>query len=921
MASGHSSLPTGVVTFLITDIEGSTRAFQRLGDDYPLLLAEHHRVVHAAVDRNGGVVVKDSGDGFVVAFGDAAAACAAAVDAQVALGAFTWPAGERLRVRMGLHSGEATPVAGDYVALALHQAARIAAAGHGDQILVSETTAGLAAARMPIEVTAREIGAHWLRDFEAPAALFQLCHPSLPATFPRLRVPTAASPGLPAGRTTFVGRERELETLRELLGRSALVTVTALGGTGKTRLAVRVAGEMEDAFPDGVWLVDLGALPRTGAVPSAVATTLGLAETPGEPIEETLLAHLRTRCTLLVLDAAEQVRDEARRLVQAITAGCPGVTVLVTSRLPLATAGEVVWNLPPMALPPAGARIDPGAILSSDSARLFVERAATARVGFAATAANASAISRICQRVDGIPLAIELAAARIKVLTPEKLADRLEASLAVLDTTPQDGDAQLRTVAATIDWSWRMLAADEQAIFRRLSIFANGAGLEAIEEVCTGDDVAPPAVLDVLARLVDKSLVVYAEPGGEPRYRMLDAVREYASERLRDAGEAEEMTARFVQWCGKFTAAVAAADESPTYKLWLERADVEIDNVRAALATAHAADDTAALTLLSASISAYLPFRGRFDEARRWLTTAVESQRRRGQCHVSLWCRSAVLEASVGKLAAAEELYREAIANTTEDDGWRSSAQLGLCSLAMERGDWADATDLARAALEQTRRLGHRVDEMNALGHLGGIAWMTGELDDARERFEVLHAMCVDLGDERRAANGLLNLVGVALDQDDTEKGLPLAESLVAACREFSEPDTLGSALQYLGTFLLRLGRSDEALLALSEAVAIFREHGLPRYIALGLAPYARAMAATGEPAAAFAACSEGLRLCAETDDHLPVADLLRALADLWADSNGAVALELLDSAAACEERSGWQDAVARALALPAPAS
>ena len=703
-------MPSGTVTFLITDVQGSTRSFQRLGDEYPTLLNEHHQLVRRAIDAQGGLVVKDSGDGLLAAFADASAACMAAVDAQVALSGGPWSIDTRLRIRMGLHTGDAAPVAGDYVALAVHQTARIAAAGHGDQILVSETTAQMASEGLVSGVTARPIGRHWLRDFDAPAAIFQLCHPALPATFPRLRVPAAASPGLPAGRTSFVGREDELSRVRSLLADVHLVTITALGGAGKTRLALRIAADLHDRFDDGVWIVDLGALQPGTGVAAEVATTLGVVQAPGESHAHALLAHLQSRITLLVLDAAEVVREEARDLVQYLLSECHGLTVVVTSRVPLGVVGEVVWGLPSMTVPDAGT-VDAGSILNSDSARLFVERAAMVRFGFAATSENAAAIARICRRLDGIPLAIELAAARLKVLTPEKLAERLEDSLGVLDAGG-DRAAEERTLAATIDWSWRLLAADEKTVFRRLSVFVGGASLEAAEAVCAADDVLAESVLDVLSRLIDRSLVVYEEQNGEPRYRMLDAVRQYATVLLGDAGEADEVADRFIQWCEAFAACVADADERPDYNRWLARADDELDNVRAAFARAARTDNTRALTNLSARMSAYLPIRGRYAEALAWLQQAIASHRRAETINESLWFRAGSIETATGNLAVGEALLTELTERGGHAGGWRESALLSLGGIAMRRGDLPAAQDRFEEGLRLARSSSLRVNEL-----------------------------------------------------------------------------------------------------------------------------------------------------------------------------------------------------------------
>ena len=902
------ALPSGLVTFLITDVEGSTRTFQRLGHEYPVLLSEAQRVVRDVVERFGGVVVKDTGDGIMAAFPDPAAGCEAALHAQLAL-ARAHDAAGGLRVRMGLHTGSAEPTGRDYVALPVHQAARIADAGHGGQILLSEATAGLVDSRIA-GANLTDLGEHWLKDFGPPIRLFQLVHPDLPSRFPALRSPAAENTALPIARTSFVGRDDELSTLRDLLEQSRLVTITGLGGSGKTRLALRAAAELNAAFPDGTWLIPLSGAAREDLA-TAVASALGVAEDPGQPPEEAVLGHLRPRRALLIVDAVEEVLESARDLLPTLVTQCPGVTVFATSRVPLAVPPEIAWPLPAMDVPDE-TDMDPAALLGNESARLLIARGAAVRPGFAATRANAAAIVRICRRLGGLPLAIELAAARLKVLTPDALASRLDERLGVLGSQP-DGRGGARALESIIDWTWRLLTPGEQVLYRRLSVFVGGASLEAVEATCVGGDITKDNVLDDLVRLVDKALIVYDERDGESRYRMLDPVREDAQERLVQSGEQDEVVGRFLSWCATFTQELSYADERPDYELWVQRADAEVDNIRTALDLAAARGDAPLLAALAGAMSGYWPLRGRFELARTWLHRAVEMMKAQGLFRTALWTPAAYIELAFGHMDAAETMFREVVDGAPPGDTWLPSSLLGLGTICRLRGDLATARAFAEDALRRAQGFadGH-VDEVNAIADLAAIDWIQGDLATARSQYRLVRQMCLDSGDHRRATNSLLNEAGVAVDAG-ADDALAVSLEAVAACRRFADRDSLGYALQTLGALHVNEGRADDAKVVLEEAVTVMREVGVASTTALVLGPLAHARLDTGDRRGAYDACAEGLQLLDRSSDKMPAVELLHALGRLWVDARPELALGL--AAGACAVANELQATLAPASA------
>jgi predicted ATPase/class 3 adenylate cyclase len=580
------ALPGGTVTLLFTDIEGSTRLLQRLGERYAGVLAEHQRLLRAAFAAHGGREVDTQGDAFFVAFPRAIDAVRAAVAAQRALAAHPWPEGAAVRVRMGLHTGEPTPTGGRYVGLDVHRAARVGAAAHGGQVLLTQTTEALVAHELPDAVRLRALGPQRLKDLQHPEPLYQLVVAGLPADFPPLQTLDRHAHNLPVQPTPLLGREREVGMARALLARpgARLVTLTGPGGVGKTRLGLQVAAEVADRFPDGVWLVPLAPLGDPALVGPTVARTLGLGEAAGQPLRDTLAAYLRDKRLLLLLDNVEHLLDAAPLLADLLAAS-PALAVLATSRAPLRLAGEREVAVPPLPLPAAGRPPAREELGECAAVRLFVDRAQAVRADFRLTDENAAAVAEICRRLDGLPLALALAAARARLFAPPALLARLARPLALLTGGARDLPARQQTLRATIDWSYGLLGAGEQRLFARLAVFAGGCTLEAAEAVCDGAGDLGADVLEGLEALVAQSLLRW-EPGAgdEARVAMLETLREYAAERLAASGEA---AAAGRAHAAHYLALAEAAERElagPRQAAALARLEAEHDNLRAALA-------------------------------------------------------------------------------------------------------------------------------------------------------------------------------------------------------------------------------------------------------------------------------------------------------------------------------------------------
>ncbi len=539
------TLPTGTVTFLFSDIEGSTRLVQRLGDGYPPLLAEHQRLLRAAFAAEGGVVVGTEGDSFFAVFRGAAEALAAAIDAQLALERHPWPEDGRIRVRIGLHTGEGALGEDSYVGVDVHRAARIAAAAHGGQVLVSDSVRGLVDHALPDGVALRDLGDHSLKDLLQPERLHQVLHPELQAEFPPPATLNRRPNALPAQISAFVGREAELGTLRELLSDPAVqvLTLTGPGGTGKTRLALQVAAEQMERSDDAVHFVDLSSAREAEAAFDAIVRAVGASGGDGRRPLDVLADHLADRRTLLVLDNLEQVIDAAEGISELLQR-CSELRILATSREALRIRGERRFDVPPLSLPEAGTGAVAAAdVADSEAVQLFAERAREVRPEFALSDDNAGAVVEICARLDGLPLTIELAVARLELFSPNELRDRLRDHLEPLSGGSRDLPARQRTLSGTIEWSERLLDPDERTLLRVLSVFSS-AGIDAVERVAAGiDELQDVSVLDGLLSLTAKSLVRSVEVDGRRRLSMLETIRRYAAERLEEE-PALEKTAR-----------------------------------------------------------------------------------------------------------------------------------------------------------------------------------------------------------------------------------------------------------------------------------------------------------------------------------------------------------------------------------------
>src|SRR6266436_573771 len=578
-------LPTGTVTLLFTDVEGSTRLLQQLGEHYSKVLADCRHLLRSMFQQYNGHEVDTQGDAFFVAFARATDAVAAAAAIQRALVEHSWPSGTSVRVRIGLHTGEPMLTADGYIGMDVHHAARIMSAGHGGQILLSPTTRQLVEQHLPAGTYLQDLGEHRLKDLQRPSHLFQLSLEGLPANFLPLKTLDAHPNNLPIQPTPFIGREKEVASVTHLLRRPdvRLVTLSGPGGVGKTRLALQVAAELCDDFTDGVFVVALAPVNAPEQVISAVAQTLGIGESSGFPLFPLLEAALKEKKLLLLLDNFEQVVDAAVMLAELLAA-CPRLKIVVTSRTRLHVRAEHEFAVPPLSVPSLKQLPDLKALSHYEAVALFIERAQAMKPDFSVTNANAPAVAAICAHLDGLPLAIELAAARIKHFSPHMLLARLEQGLSVLSGGARDLPARQQTLRGAIAWSYDLLSPEEQRLFRCLAVFMDGWSLQAAEEVCTVSGSLEGDILEGLSSPVDKSLLRQEEQAeGEVRFWMLQTLREFGLEVLARAGEIEASRRAHAEYYLALAEQAGPRLRGSEQERWFARLEQEHENLRAAL--------------------------------------------------------------------------------------------------------------------------------------------------------------------------------------------------------------------------------------------------------------------------------------------------------------------------------------------------
>ena len=774
---------------------------------------------------------------------------AAALFAQCALLAEPWPDAAALAVRMALHSGDAELRDGDYFGQPLNRVARLLAIGHGKQILLSGATSASVAAALPADATLKDRGRHRLKDLREPESVFQLCHPALPAELPPLRSLSTHANNLPQEVSSFIGREFEIAQIATLLARGRALTLTGAGGCGKTRLATHVAANALEAFADGAFRVELAALTEPSLVAQAVASVLDVKEVPGQDLTQTLCKHLAAKQLLLILDNAEHLLSACARLAESLLRQCPRLVLLTSSREALGIAGETTYRVPSLSTPEPAAGVDPASLATFESVRLFTDRVQLHQPHFAVTPQNARALASICHRLDGIPLALELAASRMRAMSVEELNQRLDHRFRLLTGGARTALPRHQTLRSLIDWSYDLLVPSEQSLLCRLAVFSGGWTVDAAVAVCAESDDDDLVILDRLTSLADKSLVALDERDGVSRYRLLETVRHYAIERLMES----EGSAWRHRHLSHFLALAESAESKlagPDQQAWLDLLEGEHDNLRAALAWSSAVDTQSGLRLAGMLFQFWF-VRGYISEARSWYTQLLDADACTAPATVrakALNC-AGVMVMTQCDYAAARTLFEESLAlrRALGDRAGITRVLNNLGTVAFEQGDYAKARALHEEVLELRRILGVPRDIAFTLTNLGNVAREFGDFAGARALYEETVSIYRELGERRGIAIALLTLGNVAFDERDLAAARSLYEESVALYRELEDRQGSANALTNLATVVRDQGDPDAGCDLFAQSVALYRQVGDRRGLSHALEGLADVAFALGE--------------------------------------------------------------------------
>jgi predicted ATPase/class 3 adenylate cyclase len=957
-----STVPTGTVSFLFTDIEGSTRLWQLHPEAMKAALDRHHVLLQQAIEANGGYVFQIIGDAFCAAFHTGSESVAAALAAQRALTAERWGSAGPILVRMAVHTGTVDVrmgehKSGEYVSgLTLSHTARLLSAAYGGQILVSSATQAIVLDDLPPSVELRDLGWHRLRDLARAEHIFQVVAPDLPHAFPALKSLEGIPNNLPRQLTTFIGREREIAEVKRLLAEAHLLTVTGTGGNGKTRLSLEVAAGLLDEYPGGVWLLELASVADPVLVPQILATTVGVREEAGRPLLSTLVDHLRPKRALLLFDNCEHLIDACARLADALLHACPQVKIMASSRELLGLTGEVAFRIPALSMPDPQRVPSLERIMEYEAIRLFVDRAAAVKPGFMLTEDNVAAVAQICQRLDGIPLAIELAAARVRSLSVHQISAHLDERFRLLTGGSRTALARHQTLRGLIDWSYSLLSDAERTVLRRLSVFVGGWTLAAGEAVGAGHGVDRDQMVELLARLVDKSLVLMDEEGPDGRYRLLETIRQYGLDKLAETTEAEVVRDRHRDFYVAFAEDAEGQLRGREQVAGLKRLEFDHDNLRTALRWSLDRGETEVALRLGSALWLFWDTHGYVREGREWVddlltradalpASAITPDIQRARA--KLLDGAGRLRARWSEYAKACELDAQAIAVWRELGDQRGMAEalnnigVGMRylgdrarsqaaveeSLALFRGvsdkrgiahalnNLAELARIdgdltrARALFEESVPLFEAVEDGRglsyALDNLGGILTAQGDYTRAETLYGRSLQLAEELGDKHAIATALRSLGGVAHHRHDYVRARGLYEDSVTRFREMNDGVCLAKSLTGFAVTSHEMGAHEQARALGDQGLTLLREADAKGELARRLNELGRPALTHGDVARATRLFQESLELFAEAHDNPGIITNLVDLARVAAARGHASVVIRLLAAVDAQRRAG----------------
>jgi len=813
------------LTFLFTDIEGSTSKWEEQPERMAQAIAGHDALLREAVHAQGGRIVKTTGDGIYAAFNAPADGMAAVIAIQLGLLDLGATGGLQLRVRCGMHTGPVHARDNDYFGGTINRTARIMNAAHGGQILVSRAVAELLQGALPTDVSLKELGSVRLKGLATSETVFQVVHPRLHDSFPALRELEATPNNLPQQLTSFVGRERERTEVEEMLASTRLLTLLGMGGLGKTRLSLQIGASVMESYPDGVWFVDLQTIRDGSLVAGETARVLGVREEPGRPLLQTLCAHLKTRKLMIILDNCEQVIEASADLANAILRSAPDVRMLTTSRIALRVPGEQTYIVQPLPIPSRSAGVE--ALMRSTAVVLFVERAKLHKPSFTLTEKEAPAVAELVSRLEGIPLALELAAARVRSLPVADINKRLNDRYKILTGGDRTLQARQQTLRALVDWSFDLLEDNEQALLARLSVFAGGFDLAAAETICGSDPLMPEDVLDIITSLVEKSLVYMEENDDGARYRLLETIRDYAREKLSMRGESEATLAAHCNFF--FTMAKAANRESlgAEQAHWTARVETELDNLRGAIATALAGGvDPHIAVKIEVAMMWFRMLRGYASEGRRNIqaSLALPAVQTSDWIHGHALYVGATLAYGQGDYAEAKEMLERCL-EIRKRDGKPAEIAATLSTLGMVRlnlGEADGARALATEAAALLHQQGDRTNESIVLFQLGQIHAYVGDDAQARELFDRCLKFFREIEYPELVCECELSLGRLALEAGDVDTARATFERAMEVATGAGDKRCEALSRSWLGRSALAAGRLEDARANIVSALQAF---------------------------------------------------------------------------------------------------
>lgn len=820
-------LPTGTITFLFTDIEGSTKLWERCPEDMQSALARHDFLLRNAIERHSGYVFKTVGDAFCGAFQTATDALNAVLESQLALSSEEWGETGTIRVRMGLHTGEAEERDNDYFGQTLNRVARLQSIVYGGQVLISQSTYELLRDRLPERVELRPLGTHRLKDLNRAENIYQVLYPGLPSDFPSLRSLDTYPNNLKVQLTSFIGREKEMGEISGLLDSHALVTLLGPGGTGKTRLSLQVGADRLEQYPDGVWLIELAPISDPALIAQTIASVIGVREETGKTLTQTLSEHLKSRTVLLILDNCEHLISDCASLVNSLMLACPHLHILASSREGFNIPGETIYRVPTLRKPDPKSKQTVESLSQFDSVRLFIDRAISMQSTFTVTNQNVPALSQLCSRLDGIPLAIELAAARVRSLSVEEINSKLESSFRLLTGGSRTALPRQQTLKALIDWSYDMLSELEMRLFGRLSVFGGGWTQEAAESVCADEELEDWEIFDLLMSLVDKSLVIAEQEEGSTRYRLLETIKQYAQDRLKETDEGEGANKRHLSYYMRFAEENSMLLSGAQQQACLDTIDTEYDNIRIALDWAMLNDRAAALKLATV-MGQFWYLSGLLTEGRERLELALASQADSEQTELHT-------EAAyhIGRIAIEQGDFKAAKSHMTRcldlyrEQGNREKTASVLNSLgiiALQHNDYTAARSLLEESLTLQRELGKKQGIVAALSNLGNLMQDIGDYQAALALYEEGLTIANSVGDRRIIANLFINIGNAMYQQGDSVKARQNIEVSMEIARELNDDWYMAYSLCGLAAIAKDEGNFVEARSMTEDALDMVRK-------------------------------------------------------------------------------------------------